>query len=307
MLSGQKIVVTGAAGQIGLPLAASLAQHNEVWGVARFSQEGSRQRLESLGVRPLRCDLAGGELGDLPRHVDSVVHLASLTRDTDYDHAIRNNAEAAGFLLQHVRDAGAVLVMSTASVYKPNPDLNHVFAETDALGEGAPLTQPAYSVSKIAEEAVARFCARAFDLPVTIARMNAAYGPNGGLPTYHLDAIVKGQPVVARNDPAPYVPIYQDDINAQVEALLGAATVPATIVNWGGDETVSVQEWCGYVGQLIGREPKLSVVPQPGTLVGLPTDTSRRRALTGPCTVSWKDGLRRTLAARYPEVAVTGS
>ncbi len=51
MLSGNKIVITGAAGQIGLPLAASLAEHNEVWGVARFSQEGSRERLEALGVQ----------------------------------------------------------------------------------------------------------------------------------------------------------------------------------------------------------------------------------------------------------------
>ena len=31
-------------------------------------------------------------------------------------------------------------------------------------------------MSKIAQEAVARYCARAFDLPVVIARMNASYG-----------------------------------------------------------------------------------------------------------------------------------
>ncbi len=36
MLKGHKILVTGAAGQIGFPLAAYLAAENEVWGVARF-------------------------------------------------------------------------------------------------------------------------------------------------------------------------------------------------------------------------------------------------------------------------------
>jgi nucleoside-diphosphate-sugar epimerase len=305
MLSGKKILVTGAAGQIGLPLAASLAEHNEVWGVARFSQEGSRARLEALGVRAHPCDLAAGDLSGIPTDFDHVAHLAVLTQELDYDVAIRTNAEATGFLLEHVRSAQSVLVMSTASVYKPNPDPTHLFTETDALGEGAPLTQPTYSVSKIAEEAVARFCARAFDLPVIIARMNAAYGPNGGLPVHHLDAVVAGQPVVVRNDPAPYNPIYQDDINGQVESLLAAATVPATIVNWSGDETVTVQEWCAYVGQLVGKEPQLSLVPQPGTLVGLPADTTRRRSITGPGTVGWQDGMRRALEARHPDVMLS--
>ena len=46
-----------------------------------------------------------------------------------------------------------------------------------------------------------------------------------------------------RWDPMPYSPIHDDDIAAQLEPLLGAASVPATIVNWCGDEPVSVQEW----------------------------------------------------------------
>ena len=142
--------------------------------------------------------------------------------------------------------------MSTQSVYKPHADAGHVFPESDPLGDASPLHSPTYSVSKIAEEAVARTCARAFGLPITIARMNASYGPNGGLPAYHLDAVVAGEPVTARHDPAPYRPIHQDDINAQIGPLLEAASVPATIVNWAGDEVVTVQQWCAYVGSLIG-------------------------------------------------------
>ena len=52
------------------------------------------------------------------------------------------------------------------------------------------------------------------DLPVTIARMNASYGPNGGLPTCHLDAAVAGNAITTRWDPCPYSPIHEDDINA---------------------------------------------------------------------------------------------
>ena len=76
--------------------------------------------------------------------------------------------------------------MSTVTVYKPHPDPWHAFREDDPIGDaGLPSPQP-YSIVKIAEEAVARYCAREFDLPVTIARMGSAYGDRGGLPLWHL-------------------------------------------------------------------------------------------------------------------------
>src|SRR6266536_6095445 len=137
--------------------------------------------------------------------------------------------------------AKAVLIMSTSEVYKPGPDPIHVITEDDPLGDSNSLFDPTYSVSKIAQEAVARSCARAYNIPVVIARMNASYGDNGGLLTYHLDWILAGKPVFVKWDPAMYSPIHQDDINAHVSALLGAASVPATVVNWGGDEPVSAQ------------------------------------------------------------------
>ena len=62
MLSGEKVLITGPAGQIAFPMAASLAADNEVWGIARFSEPGSRQRVEDAGIRTVVCDLAGGDL-----------------------------------------------------------------------------------------------------------------------------------------------------------------------------------------------------------------------------------------------------
>ena len=145
------------------------------------------------------------------------------------------------------------------------------------LGDVNYVMSPTYSISKIAEEAVARFCARAFDLAVTIARMNASYGDNGGLPTYHLDWVVAGEPVVTRWDPCRYSLIHQDDINGQLEAMLDAASVPATIVNWAGDETPSVQEWCAYMGELSGRTADVRSVAVEGTTRGSIADVTKRR------------------------------
>ena len=299
MLSGEKILITGPAGQIAFPMTASLAADNEVWGIARFSDATSRERVDALGVTTLARDLGAGELGGLPDDFTYVLHLAALQGPgLDYDSAIRVNAEGTGLLLAHCRRAKAALVMSTHSVYKPPDDYLHVFLETDPLGDVNATHSPTYSVSKLGQEAVARTCARLFDLPVVIARMNASYGPNGGLPAIHLDTILQDRPVVTRWQPCPYSPIYEDDINEQVEGVLTAASVPATILNWAGDEAVTVQEWCGELGRLLGRQPEVQVRETPGTLRGSIADVSRRRSFTGPCRVGWKEGMRRMVEAR---------
>ena len=240
MLSGEKILVTGPAGQIAFPLAEALARDNEVWGIARFGNPATRDEVEAAGITTRTGDLGSGDLGDLPDDFTYVLHLAALMApDKDYDEAIRVNAEGTGLLLSHCRKAKAALVMSTQSVYHPHEDPAHVFLETDSLGDAHSLHSPPYSISKIAQEAVARYCARTLDLPVIIARMNSSYSARGGLPTQHLSAVMAGNAVTTRWDPCYYSPIHQDDINAQAAALLDAAAVPAPIVNWAGDEPVT--------------------------------------------------------------------
>jgi nucleoside-diphosphate-sugar epimerase len=250
MLTGEKILITGPAGRIAYGLAKTLAPQNEVWGIARFSDPRSRDEVEALGVTTRAVDYGDGDFGDLPKDFTYLLHIAADFGE-DYERGLRVNAEGTGLLLSHCRNVKAALVMSTVTVYKPHPDPFHAFREDDPIGDaGLPTPQP-YSIVKIAEEAVARYCAREFNLPITIARMGSAYGDRGGLPLWHLQAIAEGKPVVARWDPLPYSPIHYDDINAQMEALIDAATVPATIVNWAGDVPVTVQEWSHYFGELL--------------------------------------------------------
>jgi nucleoside-diphosphate-sugar epimerase len=300
VLRDEKILITGPAGRIAFPLARALATENEVWGIARFSSPGTRESVEQAGITTRAVDIASGAFGDLPDDFTYVLHLAADFGE-DYERALRVNAEATGFVLGHCRRAKAALCMSTITTYKPHPDPWHPFREDEPLGDAlAPVSAP-YSVSKIAGEAVARYCARALDLPVIITRMGSAYGEQGGLPKFHLDAIAAGQPVATRWDPMPYSPIHDDDIAAQLEPLLGAATVPATIVNWCGDEPVSVQMWSGYFGELLGVPPVVEVTPIPGASVGSVGDATKRRSITGPCAVPWKDGFRAMARRFYPD------
>ena len=123
-------------------------------------------------------------------------------------------------------------------------------------------------MSKIAQEAVARTCARAFDLPVMIARMNASYGPNGGLPALHVDAVAAGQRSPPAGTRACTARSTRTTSTTRPRRSLDAASVPATIVNWAGDEPVSVQEWGAELGRLAGREVTVTATPVEGTLRG---------------------------------------
>jgi len=99
---------------------------------------------------------------------------------------------------------------------------------------------------------------------------------------------------------ADYNPIHEDDIIAMVPKLLDAASVPATTVNWGGDATVSLQDWCRYLGGLIGREPVF--VESDQALAGVPVDLTRMHELIGSTSVDWHDGMRRMVSTFHPEL-----
>jgi len=157
-------------------------------------------------------------------------------------------------------------------------------------------------VSKIAQEAAARFAAEAFGLPTTIAPMTVAYGDNGGLPAHLVPAILADQPVSVLPGHTVCSPIHEDDIFAHAPGLLAAAAVPATVTNWGGDEPVDLRDMVATLGEWIGRPARC--VESPDGIHQYRLDASRRRELAGPCHVRWREGFRRMLEARHPELAL---
>jgi nucleoside-diphosphate-sugar epimerase len=122
----------------------------------------------------------------------------------------------------------------------------------------------------------------------------------------HLRAVVEGREVVVRWDPNPHTPIHVDDVCSQLEALLDAAAVPALIVNWGGDEAVTVQEWCGYAAEMAGTEAHIRVQPVSNATRSAATDQTLRRSITGPSRVPFAEGFRRVYEARYPNGPAEG-
>jgi nucleoside-diphosphate-sugar epimerase len=189
-------------------------------------------------------------------------------------------------------------------IYSVVEDPWHPKLETDPIGAARPGYSATSMVSKIAGETMARYCAEAFDLPVIIARLNAPYGPLGGLPVSNVDSVIAGKPVYARWDPEPYNPIHMDDMNDQLPALLDAAGTPANTVNWAGDEAIAVQQWCQYAAEWSGKEAKIDVRPPPFSLKGSVADVTKRRSITGPCKTPFKEGLK---AAYDQRLAAAGA
>jgi UDP-glucuronate 4-epimerase len=288
MLEHKKILITGPASQVAYPLARELAAKNQVFGLARFGTQADRDRVDALGVTTIQADLASGDFEALPRDFDYVLHFA-VVKTGDFDYDLAANVEGTGLLMSHCRDAKAFLHCSSGAVYQyPAPKPGHPLEESDPLGDNHRGMMPTYSICKIASEAMARFCARQWNLPTTIARFSVPYGDNGGWPWYHLLMMKNGAPIPLHPDgPNAFNPIHEDDYIRQIPRLLEIATVPATIINWGGDEVVSIEEWCAYLGELTGLKPSFTASDQ--SIPSLVLDAALSREKLGATRVSWRD------------------
>lgn len=298
VLEGCRILITGPTSQVARPVVAHLALENEVVGLARFRKDEDRRAIEALGAKTAAVDLASGDFADLPRDFDYVLHFA-VVKSGDFDYDMRANAEGVGLLMSHCRGARAFLHCSTAGVYddagqKP-------ICETDPLGDNHRVMMPTYSLCKIAAEAVVRTSARLFELPTVIARLSVPYGNNGGWPWFHLMMMKAGAAIPVHTDgPSRYNLLHEDDYIAMLPAMLANASVPATTINWGGSEATSIEEWTAWLGELTGLEPKL--VPTDRTLRSVMLDPTRMHERVGRTRVAWRDGIRRMVEARNPEL-----
>ncbi len=298
LLNGKKIVITGLTGQVGNPVAQALAKDNEIIGLARFGNAEVKKALEENGITCVPFDLAEPDFADVPKDVDYVLNFA-VSFDPDFDNTITTIVEGLGLLMSYCRNAKAVLHCSTTGVYQFKG--HEPLKETDPLGDNHRVIMPSYSICKIAAESIARFAAKHWGIPTIIARLNVPYGNNGGWPYLHLEMILQDMPIVVHSDkPSTYNPIHEDDIIGTIPKLLEAASVPATIVNWGGKDQVNVEDWCNYIGELVGKKVEFDFTDQ--TLESVVIDTTRMKELVGETQADWKTCIKNMVKKWHPEI-----
>jgi UDP-glucuronate 4-epimerase len=298
VLKGEKILVTGATGKIAFPIARALAAENEVWGAARLRGEGDRDKLAAAGVRPVALDMATGDFSALPDDFTYVFHAAVDPGLGDWGRCVRTNAHNSGNLLLHCRRAKGFVFCSTGSIYAYQG--KRPLREDDP--PGIPL-RANYSFSKVAAESVCTWISEQFGIPLTIIRICSTYGPLGGAPADRFEAMLQGKPIRLHPDrPNNYNPIYEDDYVELGIRAMEVASTPPIVVNWGGSETVSIEEYCRYMGALVGVEPIFDYTPDAHT--PLWPDVTRMHEVLGRTRVPWRDGMRRMIAARHPELVL---
>jgi nucleoside-diphosphate-sugar epimerase len=296
MLDGQKTLITGATGKIAFPIARLLATRNEVWGAARFSKPSDRDKLIAANIRPLRLDMASGDFSAVPTDFTYVFHAAVDPGANDWRQCVQTNAHNSGKLLYHCRAAKGFVYCSTGSIYKYQGQ--RPLKERD--GPGVP-ARANYSFSKIAGEAVCTWVAEQFKIPVTIIRICSTYGPEGGTPADRLEAIAQGKAIRLHPDkPNNYNPIYEDDYVMLGIRAMEVAACPPIVVNWAGSETVSVEDYCAYMGELIGVKPQFEYSTEAHT--PLWPDVTYMHQVLGRTQVHWRDGFRRMIEARNPSL-----
>lgn len=288
-----KILITGAAGFIGMHLAEQLlASGNQVVGLDNFNdyysvalKEARHDRLLALpGYKGYRCDLC-----DLPQLeaifeagcFDVVCNLAaqagvrySLKNPRAY---IRSNLEGFGNILECCRryDVPKFVYASSSSVYGGNKKLP--FSEADAVDHPVSL----YAATKKSNELMAHAYTHLYGIQSIGLRFFTVYGP-WGRPDMAMwlftEAMLAERSINVFNHGKMRRDFtYIDDIISGVIAAIDSKTLDQyEILNIGNNRSEALMALIELIARTLEVEPKMEMLPmQPGDVLATFADITR--------------------------------
>ncbi len=306
-----KALVTGGAGFIGSHLAEALCRRGDKVVVVDDLSSGT---LDNLAWRAPAGDLefVQGDAGDdvllrrLLKDRDCIFHLAAMPSVQQSIVAPlesnRRNLETTLRLFVAARDAGVrrVVFASSSSVYGE--------AKAGAKEEAAhPQLLSPYAVQKYAAEQYALLFHRLDALPVVTLRYFNVFGPRQAYDSPYAGVVARFCKAILNSRP---ITIYGDGqqsrdftyIDNVISANLLAATAPeekiaGRIFDCATGTSVSVIELAAALAELTGRPLAQSLEPsRAGDIRDSRANISAiERELGYRVSVSWKEGLRRTL------------
>lgn len=246
------IMVLGVGGKVGPTLARMAkraAPDRRVIGVARFSEIGLRDRLQSWGIETMSCDLLDGTALDKLPDVPNIIYMAGKKFGTESDpsFAWAMNTHVPAMVAERFRKS-RIVAFSTLCVYPFAPILSGGWDESvepGAVGD--------YATSCAGRERMFSYFSRRHYTPGRLIRLNYAIDMRYGVLHDIARWVKNGVPIPIRTAYASV--IWQGDSNAQILGALAHATTPTSPLNVGGPEHMSVRLAAEEFGRIFGRKP----------------------------------------------------
>ncbi|MBC8242230.1 MAG: NAD(P)-dependent oxidoreductase [Alphaproteobacteria bacterium] len=269
------IIILGVGGKVGpclARMAKRAAPHKRILGVARFSDNAVKQRLEDWGVETLACDLLDrGAVAALPK-LPNVIYMAGRKFGTSGDEHFTwaMNAHVPALVAEAFAQS-RIVAFSTLCVY-PFTDVMAPLSNEDT----APVPIGEYANSCVGRERILQYFSHRFGTPGRLIRLNYAIDLRYGVLFDIANWVYTGQPIDLRAGHANV--IWQGDVNAQVLRALGYCETPTRPLNMGGPEQVSVRALAQTFAERFGLTP---VFKNQESGMGWHNDTSLASKLFG--------------------------
>ena len=247
------ILILGVGGKMGptlARLAKRAAPRKRVVGVARFSEPGLREKLESSGVECVACDLLERDAVERLPRIENVVFMAgrkfgsSGREDLTWAMNVMVPAQVA-----EVFRASRIVAFSTACVYP------YVDVASGGATEAVPAIPPSgdYANSCVGRERMFEYFSRKHGTPGRLLRLEYAIDMRYGV-LHDVGRKVHSGATIDLAMGHVNV-IWQGDANAMALRALGQCTAPASALNLSGQETVSVRALAEAFGRHFNRAP----------------------------------------------------
>ncbi len=254
------IMVLGVGGKMG-PTLAGLAKaalpDRRIIGVARFSEPGVREWLDTRGIETINCDLLDeAAIRRLPQ-APNIIFMAGRKFGAEGNLALTwaMNSHVPALVAQAFPHA-RIVAFSTGCVYP--------FVPVDGKGsdESMPPNPPGeYAQSCVGRERMFEHFSHRFQTPGRLFRLNYAIDMRYGVLHDIATKVLTGAPIDVSLGHVNF--IWQGDASAQALRCLAHCDTPTSPINVSGHEILAVRDLAAQFGKLLGKAPVITGKEEP--------------------------------------------